>query len=130
VPRYASFMRSIGSTAFVLAVPLVVQMLWAGGQKLTAQFPEAGTGTTPQTFHAVLIKDFKYQPSNLTVKVGDTIEWKNADIVPHTVTAVDRSFDSAAIGTGRSWKSIFRTAGDFNYFCTLHPNMRAKLIVQ
>jgi plastocyanin len=64
------------------------------------------------------------------VKVGDTIEWKNADIVPHTVTAVDKSFDSDAIGTGRSWKSIVRTAGDFDYFCTLHPNMRAKLIVQ
>jgi plastocyanin len=120
--RYTSFMRSMVSIAFMLAAPLIVQALWAGEQKVA--------GTAPQTFHAVLIKDFKYQPSTLTVKVGDTIEWKNEDIVPHTVTAVDKSFDSDAIGTGRSWKSIVRTAGDFDYFCTLHPNMRAKLIVQ
>jgi plastocyanin len=122
VSRYASFMRSMVSIAFVLAAPLIIQVLWAGEQKVA--------GTAPQTFHAVLIKDFKYQPSILTVKVGDTIEWKNADIFPHTVTAVDKSFDSTVISPGHSWKFIFRTAGTFDYFCTLHPNMRAKLIVQ
>ena len=108
------------STAFVLAAPLIVQALWTGGI----------AGTAPPTFHAVLMKDFKYQPSILAVKVGDTIEWKNADIVPHTVTAVDKSFDSGTISPGHSWKFIVRTAGSVNYFCTLHPNMRAKLIVQ
>jgi plastocyanin len=120
VLRNSSFMRSMVSTAFVLAAPLIVQVLWAGGV----------AGTAPPTFHAVLMKDFKYQPSMLAVKVGDTIEWKNADIVPHTVTAVDKSFDSAAISPGHSWKFIVRTGRNVDYFCALHPNMRAKLIVQ
>ncbi|HET8824306.1 MAG TPA: cupredoxin family copper-binding protein [Terriglobales bacterium] len=113
-------MRSMLSTAFVLAAALIVEVLWAGGV----------AATSPSAFHAVLIKDFKYQPSILAVKLGDTIEWKNADIVPHTVTAVDKSFNSGAISPGHSWKFIVRTAGSVNYFCTLHPNMRAKLIVQ
>ena len=120
MPRNSSFMRSMVSTAFVLVAPLIVQVLWAGGV----------AGTAPPIFHAVLMKDFKYQPSILAVKVGDTIEWKNADIVPHTVTAVDKTFDSGTISPGHSWKFIVRTAESVNYFCTLHPNMRAKLIVQ
>ena len=120
MPRNSSFMPSIVSAAFLLAAPLMVQVLWAGEVAATA----------PSTFHAVLIKDFKYQPSILTVKVGDAIEWKNSDIFPHTVTAVDKSFDSAAISPGHSWKFIVRTGRNVDYFCALHPNMRAKLIVQ
>ena len=120
MPRNSLFMRSMLSTAFVLAAAVIVEVLWAG--RVAA--------TSPPAFHAVLIKDFKYQPSILAVKLGDTIEWKNADIVPHTVTAVDKSFDSGAISPGHSWKFIVRTAGSVNYLCTLHPNMRAKLIVQ
>jgi plastocyanin len=120
----------MASTAFLLVSLLLVQVLWAG-QKPAAQFPKAtATGMAPQRVRAVLMKDFRYQPSILTVKVGDTIEWKNADIFPHTVTAEDKSFDSASINPGHSWKFIVRTAGTINYFCTLHPNMRAKLIVQ
>ena len=69
------------------------------------------------------------------MKVGDTIEWKNADIVPHTVTAVDKSFDSAAISPGHSWKFIVRTAGNCQLFLHTSPEhesqadraMRARL---
>src|SRR4051794_29214353 len=122
-------MGSMVSTAFLMVSPLMVQVLWAGGPKPASQFrKDAATGTAPQRVRAVLIKDFKYQPPVLTVKVGDTIEWKNTDIFPHTVTAVDKSFGSATIKPGHSWKVIVRTAGTTNYFCTLHPNMRAKLI--
>jgi plastocyanin len=118
-------------TALLLVSPLMVEVLWAGGQKSAAQFSKTAVrGTEPQTVRTVLMKDFKYQPSVLTVKVGDTIEWKNADIFPHTVTAVDKGFDSTAISPGHSWKFMVRTAGTLNYFCTLHPNMKAKVIVQ
>lgn len=79
----------------------------------------------------VLISQFKYKPDPITVNVGDTIEWKNADIVPHTVTSEDKqSFDSGSIAKGASWRFTAAKRGTFNYFCTLHPNMKAKLIVQ
>ena len=55
---------------------------------------------------------------------------ENADIVAHTVTAVDNSFDSRIIAPGSLWKLVARKAGSFDYICTLHPNMRAKLVVQ
>jgi plastocyanin len=91
----------------------------------------AGGGQRPavQT-HTVSISGFKYQPDNLTVNLGDTVEWKNADIVPHTVTAVDKNFSSGNIAPGATWKLVTKKAGAFPYTCTPHPNMKAKLVVK
>jgi plastocyanin len=66
----------------------------------------------------------------LTVNLGDTIEWKNADIVPHTVTAVNKTFNSGSIAPGASWKYVAKKAGTYLYTCSPHPNMKAKLTVQ
>jgi plastocyanin len=79
--------------------------------------------------HTVLISGFKYQPGVLAVNIGDTVEWKNADIVPHTVTAVEKSFNSGSIAPGATWTLVANKTGTFNYICTLHPNMKARLVV-
>jgi putative membrane protein len=79
----------------------------------------------------VLIRDLAYQPQTLRVKAGDTIEWKNADAVPHTATAVDgKAFDSGSIVKGTPWHYAAKHKGTFAYACTFHPNMKATLIVQ
>jgi plastocyanin len=94
-----------------------------------ARSPEA-TATAAHTLHTVTIKGLKYLPPILAVEVGDAVEWKNADIVSHTVTAVNKNFDSGVILPGGAWKLVAKKRGNFNYFCTLHPNMKAKLVVQ
>ncbi len=78
----------------------------------------------------VMIRGFAYQPAVMTAHVGDTVQWKNADIVPHTVTATDKSFSSGVIAPGATWKFLAHKAGVFPYLCTLHPNMHGKLIIQ
>lgn len=79
----------------------------------------------------VLMNHFRFQPDRLTIHVGDTVEWKNLDIVPHTATAVNpKSFDSGQIATGASWRFTFKRKGAYDYECTLHPNMKAKLVVE
>jgi plastocyanin len=78
----------------------------------------------------IIISGFKYQPDVLTVNAGDTVEWKNNDIVPHTVTADDKSFTSGAIRPGATWKFVAKKSGTFSYTCTPHPNMHGKLVVQ
>ena len=103
---------------------------WPGGQEAVAQSRKAVTKPAATKRQTVMIKDMKFLPPILRVKVGSTVEWKNADVVAHTVTAADNSFDSRIILPGGSWKLAVRKAGTFDYLCTLHPNMRAKLIVQ
>jgi plastocyanin len=81
--------------------------------------------------YTVLISHFKYQPDTLTVHVGDIVEWKNSDIVPHSATAVNRKvFDSGSIGVGASWSFTAVNKGTYDYSCILHPNMKAKLVVE
>ena len=80
--------------------------------------------------HSVAIKSFKFQPDVLTVNVGDTVEWKNGDIVAHTVLSADKSINSGTIAPGATWKYVAKKAGAFPYTCAPHPNMHAKLIVR
>ena len=47
----------------------------------------------------------------------------------HTVVAVDKSFRSKALDTDDSYEFTFMTVGDFDYFCGLHPHMKAKIVV-
>ncbi|HKW80305.1 MAG TPA: cupredoxin family copper-binding protein [Casimicrobiaceae bacterium] len=88
----------------------------------------AGAAAKPVT-HRVVIDGLKYEPEALTVKRGDTIVWTNKDPFPHTVTAPGK-FDSHDIAAGASWKYVARSAGQYDYICTLHPNMKGTLRVE
>jgi plastocyanin len=101
----------------------------ASPQQEAAQPPK--TADTPGKVNTVVINQFKYQPETLTVNAGDVVEWRNDDIVPHSSTSVDKkTFDSGRIVKGATWRFTPTKKGTFDYFCTLHPNMKAKLIVQ
>jgi len=76
----------------------------------------------------VVMKAISFQPAELTVQAGATVEWKNEDIVSHTVTANDGSFDSGLIQPGSTWKMTIKNAGTLEYHCRPHPNMIAKVI--
>jgi uncharacterized membrane protein len=74
------------------------------------------------------MKGIRFQPAELTVHPGETVEFKNEDIVAHTVTADDGSFDSGLIQPGSSWKMTVQKTGTLAYHCTPHPNMKATLV--
>src|SRR3954452_25027649 len=88
----------------------------------------AGCGASAAT-HQVAIDGLKFQPDSLTVQSGDSIVWTNKDPFPHTVTSPSGGFDSHEIAPGQSWKYTASKKGTFGYTCTLHPIMKATLIV-
>jgi plastocyanin len=79
--------------------------------------------------HTVLIKGFKFVPDKLEVQVGDTVIWKNEDIVPHTATA-KKLFDSKKLDQGQSWSYVARQKGSHPYICLYHPTMTGELVVK
>ena len=81
------------------------------------------------TAHTVLIKDFAFVPDHVTVSVGDTVVWKNEDIVPHTATA-GAGFDSKNLNSGQSWSFVASQKGSYPYVCTYHPYMKGELLVK
>src|SRR5690242_8292871 len=62
---------------------------------------------------AVEIKDFAFAPQVLMVKPGTTVTWINRDEDPHTVTATDKSFHSAALDTKDKFSFTFAKAGQY-----------------
>lgn len=79
---------------------------------------------------AVAIDNFTFAPRRLTIKAGTTVTWTNRDDIPHTVTATNRSFKSNALDTDESYSFTFSTAGEYSYFCSLHPHMTGTIVVE
>ena len=80
--------------------------------------------------HMVTIDGFAFKPPTVTVKQGDTVEWRNGDPVPHTATAKDAGLDSGEIAANRSYRFVAKKKGRFAYICTLHPMMKGELVVE
>jgi plastocyanin len=70
-----------------------------------------------------------YVPPEITVSVGTAVTWTNDDATIHTVTDKGGTFDSSIIAPAATWEHTFDTAGEFDYYCTLHPFMTGKVIV-
>ncbi len=69
-----------------------------------------------------------FDPNPVQTKAGGTVTWTNDDSTPHTVTSgqdskPDGKFDSGILDQGKSFSFTFEQAGEYPYFCTLHPNM-------
>nr|WP_238947866.1 cupredoxin family copper-binding protein [Caldimonas brevitalea] len=78
--------------------------------------------------HTVTMEGMQFSPPSVTVKQGDKVVWVNKDVVPHTAT-VPKGFDSGSVAPGQSWATTPKR-GSYDYVCTLHPTMKAKLIVE
>ncbi len=77
----------------------------------------------------VTIDNFTFQPAELTVKAGTTVTWKNRDDIPHTIVSAGK-FRSKTIDTDDSFSFTFTAAGDYKYFCSLHPHMTGTIKVE
>ena len=125
-----SGMRSLASALVPLATVLLLVACSSVTQEPVGGSVQAAVPRGPQT-QTIIIRDLKFQPAVLTMNVGDTVEWKNEDIVPHNAVSTEpKEFDSDTIAVGSSWKYQTVRKGAFFYNCTLHPNMKAKLVVQ
>jgi plastocyanin len=78
----------------------------------------------------VKIDNFSFGPASLTVTAGTTVTWTNNDDVPHTVVSDDKLFKSKALDTDDKFSYAFTKPGTYNYFCSVHPKMTAKVVVQ
>jgi plastocyanin len=79
--------------------------------------------------NTVVIDGTRYEPPVLTVKRGTTVSFVNRDPFPHTVTSPG-AFDSKEIAANKTWKYAAKKRGQYDYICTLHPNMKARLVVE
>lgn len=82
--------------------------------------------------YSVQMADYAFAPASITIDEGDTITWTNQDTAPHTVTTTSgpQSLNSPYLSKGQSWSYTFSAPGTYEYYCTVHPDMRARVIVR
>jgi len=78
----------------------------------------------------VKIDNFTFAPGTITVAAGTTVRWVNHDDIPHNVVSTDKSFKSKVLDTDESFTYTFTKAGTYDYFCSIHPKMTGKVVVQ
>jgi len=77
------------------------------------------------------IKDFAFNPQNITVKSGEKITWINRDEEPHTVVSVGKQFKkSSALDTDQTYTIVAGAPGTYSYFCSVHPKMTGMIVVE
>ena len=76
----------------------------------------------------IQVTKLAFVPASVSAKVGDTIEWVNADFVAHTATATDKAFD-VKLAAGKSGSTVVKQAGEIPYFCRFHPMMKGVIAV-
>ena len=84
--------------------------------------PPGGPPPAPSTI-AVRIANRAFAPASISIVVGDTVVWTNADQEAHTVTDRGLAFDSGSFGTGATFRRTFASVGNFTYICDIHPSM-------
>jgi plastocyanin len=123
--------RRVISGTFILLVVLAVS---GSCKKSTYDMTGTGPGTGGSGgpgLNEVFIQGMAFNPATITVSVGTTITWTNKDPNTHTVTSTiaPSAFDSGAISSNGIWTKTFTAPGTYNYACTIHPTMTARVIV-
>jgi plastocyanin len=147
----------LGVTVMVTAAAILAADKLSIGKVLGQQAEGNIDNNTSATVNAEAIKvsivpgaaalgDKAYSPNPINIKIGDTIVWTNNDSSEtpfHTVTSgtgpddenKGQEFDSGLTGAtalitkGTTFTHTFDAAGEFSYFCQLHPTMIGKVIV-
>jgi len=103
---------------------MIALLLLAGSPNVTAADQPAAANAE------VKIDNFSFGPQTVTVPVGATVTWINHDDIPHTVVSTDGVFKSKVRDTDEKFSYTFTKAGTYPYYCTIHPKMTGKVVVQ
>ena len=115
---------AVGLGALALSVPGL-----ACGEKEEPELTAASTETTAALPAGTIdTGDFFFEPKSEEIKVGDTVTWTNTGEQLHNVQGPDFA-SPKAFGTGESYTNTFKTAGTFEYLCTLHPTQMTGTII-
>ena len=107
---------------FTVAAILMATML-AVAPRISANPQQTATAE-------VKIDNFSFGPATITVAPGTTVTWVNHDDIPHTVVSTDSVFKSKVLDTDEKFSFTFTKAGNYPYFCSIHPKMTATVVVK
>ena len=109
---------------------LVLKLVVAAIVATTAVHPGLEIKAAEGQRIVIEIRGLKFLPGSQAIRPGDVVVWKNMDIVPHTATAKDDSWDSGLIEAGGEWETMITEEMTKAYYCQYHPSMVATLNIE
>lgn len=86
---------------------------------------------SPETpVKAIAIDNFTFGPADVRVAAGTIVTWTNHDDIPHTVVSTEKAFKSKVLDTDEKFSFTFSQPGTYPYFCSIHPKMTGRVVVQ
>ncbi len=92
--------------------------------------PQANVDATGKNEVQIVIENFAFSPSDVSIAPGTKVTWINKDEAPHTASSTDKKFNSGGLDTDDKFSFVFNDKGDYPYFCALHPQMKATIKVK
>ena len=127
IPRASRGVPGCKSQGVLRAVSLAVLFAALATTPCLAEDPNnaaAGAVATVSMDHNSFI------PGEITVAPGTTVTWVNNETMPHTVVSPNQGFRSKTLVKDAKFSFNFTTPGDYDYLCSIHPNMKGKVIVK
>jgi plastocyanin len=115
--------KNMGIAGLAMPVMIAMLLMFAGARSVAANGQASAA-------NAVKIDNFVFGPQTITVPVGGTVTWTNSDDIPHTAVSTDGVFKSKVMDTDEKFSYTFTKAGTYPYYCTIHPKMTGKVVVQ
>jgi plastocyanin len=116
--------KSVWVAPLAMPVVIAIVLLVAGPTSVAANDQPLAASAE------VKIDNFSFGPETLEVPVGTTVTWTNRDDIPHTVVSTDGVFKSKVRDTDEEFSYTFARAGTYPYYCSVHPKMTGKIVVQ
>jgi plastocyanin len=116
--------KNVWFASFTASVVIAIVLLLAGSSSVTANAQVSAANAE------VKIDNFSFGPQTITVPVGATVTWTNRDDIPHTVVSTGGLFNSKVRDTDETFSFTFDKAGTYPYYCSVHPKMTGKVVVQ
>jgi plastocyanin len=117
-------MKKLYVAGLLLAVPVTVALVML----LTPSQAKSEEAQSPSM--EIKLDNFTFGPATLMVSVNSTVTWVNKDDIPHVIASDDGLFKSKALDTDDKFSYTFTKAGTYAYYCSIHPKMQGKVVVQ
>ena len=122
----------------LVVILLVIVVLGGAGWLIYNQIIKSNTLTVIQEktleqsgqTNMVEMTNMSFAPKTITIKKGESVTWTNKDLVGHSATADDNSWDTNIISNGESKSIRVDVSGAYTYFCKPHPFMKGTIIVE
>ena len=117
----------------IITIIVIVILIASGAYYLISNKKDTNNPNPSGTINGneIAISNFAFSQATLNIKAGEKVTWTNQDSSPHTIISDSgNEISSTSLSKGNSYEHAFSTAGIYNYHCGIHPNMKAKIIVE